>query len=287
MLHQSRFTLLQFHLSLCQQGLLLQPRMLTGASQRLTDQPAHVLESPSNNALVGDPPGWQEETTSGNATGSSGVPAAVPAPAAEVLARLGRLLQDLQDDRHSLFGQTNAVQLVESDDEDDPQRVSEYVVNICDRLEELEAVDAHPSFIGAQPEIDANVRGAALDWLVEVHCKFQLQKETLFLAVSLFDRFLATKTVKRKDLQLIIVSAVFIAAKFEEIDPPDVRDFVLITKQACTKEAIFSMEVNMLTALEFVSAGRQQHITVNAINGQTTQAMNTANCCSTCLNWPL
>jgi len=213
------------------------------------DQAAQV--SPSDDAHVGDLPGWQEEGTTCNASGSLGVPAAVSAYAAEVLARLGRLMQDLQDDRHPLFGQTPAVQAVESDDEDDPQRVSEYIMDICDRLEELETVDACPNFIEAQPEIDANVRGVALDWLVEVQGKFKLRKETLFLAVSIFDRFLTTKTVKRKDLQLIMVSAVFIAAKFEEIDPPDVRDFVFITKQACDKDAILAMEVNMLTALEF------------------------------------
>merc|ERR1740123_1560503 len=62
------------------------------------DQPAHVPVSPSNDALVRDLPGWQEGATAGTASGSLGVPAVVSAPAAEVLARLRRLLQDLQDD---------------------------------------------------------------------------------------------------------------------------------------------------------------------------------------------
>merc|ERR1719197_821438 len=82
--------------------------------------------------------------------------------------------------------------------------------------------------------------------------KYKLKTETLFLAVSILDRFLATRRhVRRKDLQLVSCTAAFIAAKFEEISPPEVRDFVYITDQACRKEAILKMEVTMLTALEF------------------------------------
>jgi hypothetical protein len=90
-----------------------------------------------------------------------------------------------------------------------------------------------------------------VDWLVYVQVTYKLKTETLFLAVSILDRFLATRPIWRKDLKLVACTAAFIAAKFEEIDPPEVRDFAYITDQACRKEAILTTEVTMLTALEF------------------------------------
>eukprot|EP00440_Ansanella_granifera_P073991 gb/GFBE01080291.1/.p1 GENE.gb/GFBE01080291.1/~~gb/GFBE01080291.1/.p1 ORF type:complete len:393 (+),score=77.89 gb/GFBE01080291.1/:1-1179(+) len=139
------------------------------------------------------------------------------------------------------------------DDEADPQQVAEYAGDIFDKLgrDEEDFCLLRPEYMKDQPELCAEERSIAVDWLVEVQVKYKLRTETLFLAVSLIDRFLSMRKVKRDDLQLIVVCASFIAAKFEEIDPPDVRDFVHMTQQACSRQAILSMEVKMLTALEF------------------------------------
>jgi len=102
-----------------------------------------------------------------------------------------------------------------------------------------------------QPDINAKMRAILIDWLVEVHGKYKLKTETLFLAVNLIDRFLEKRSITRKKLQLVGVTGMLIAAKFEEIYPPEVRDFVYITDKAYEKEEILSMEVNMLTVLEF------------------------------------
>lgn len=42
-----------------------------------------------------------------------------------------------------------------------------------------------------------------------------------------------------------------IAAKYEEIYPPQTRDFVYITDKAYTRDEILQMEITMLNALEF------------------------------------
>merc|ERR1712228_1136609 len=65
-------------------------------------------------------------------------------------------------------------------------------------------------------------------------------------------RFLEKRHVARKKLQLVGVTAMLIAAKFEEIYPPEVRDFVYITDNAYTKEDILKMEMTILTVLKFV-----------------------------------
>lgn len=140
-----------------------------------------------------------------------------------------------------------------ADDTDDPQDVCEYAADIYGRLGRDEAFHRrpHPNYMKAQPDLDASARASSVDWLVGVQMKYKLKTETLFLAVSILDRFLATRRVRRRDLQLVACTAAFIAAKFEEIHPPEVRDFVFITNQACRKEAVLAMEVTMLTALEF------------------------------------
>lgn len=153
--------------------------------------------------------------------------------------------------------------MTEAEGEEDLQHIAEYVESIfsnrgCDR-ETCGQFD--PNHMQAQPELDASTRALTVDWFVEVQMKYHLKKETLFLAVSIFDRFLGTRRVRLRDLRLVACTALFIAAKFEELSPPDVRDFVFLMKEAphrpsttgqsCAKEAILGMEVTMLTALEF------------------------------------
>ncbi len=73
------------------------------------------------------------------------------------------------------------------------------------------------------------MRAILIDWLIDVHSKFKLLNETLFLTVNLIDRYLSKCQVSRQNLQLIGVSCMFIATKYEEIYPPDLRDFVYVT----------------------------------------------------------
>lgn len=95
------------------------------------------------------------------------------------------------------------------------------------------------------------MRGILVDWIIEVHLKFKLLPETLFLTVSLIDRYLEKTQIMRTKLQLVAVSAMLIASKYEEIYAPEVRDFVFITDNAYTKEEILAMEMSILTSLQF------------------------------------
>lgn len=79
------------------------------------------------------------------------------------------------------------------------------------------------------------MRAILVDWIIEVHLKFKLLPETLFVTVNLIDRYLSLVSVKRNNLQLVGVTAMFIASKYEEIYAPEVRDFVYITDNAYSK----------------------------------------------------
>jgi len=43
------------------------------------------------------------------------------------------------------------------------------------------------------------MRKVLVDWLVELHMKFKLLPETLFIAVNLIDRFTEKNQIPRKD----------------------------------------------------------------------------------------
>jgi len=97
-----------------------------------------------------------------------------------------------------------------------------------------------------QGDINARMRAILVDWLVEVHLKFKLVPATLHLTVSLIDRYCTANAVQRSKLQLVGVTALLVACKFEEIYPPEVRDCVYITDHAYTREEVLAMEMQML-----------------------------------------
>lgn len=134
----------------------------------------------------------------------------------------------------------------------DPQAVSEYVPEILSHLfNEETAFMARPNYMESQSDINAKMRAILIDWLIEVHMKYKLRQETLFLTTNLIDRYLTLVSVPRRQLQLIGVVALFIASKFEEIHPPRVSDFVYITDNTYTAEDILNTECSMLSALGF------------------------------------
>lgn len=95
------------------------------------------------------------------------------------------------------------------------------------------------------------MRAILVDWITEVHLKFKLLPETLFITINLIDRYLSVVSIKRNNLQLVGVTAMLIASKYEEIYPPEVRDFVYITDNAYSKSEIFAMEESILSAINF------------------------------------
>ena len=85
------------------------------------------------------------------------------------------------------------------------------------------ATSVGPAYMAGQADINDQMRAILVDWLVEVHLKFKLMPETLFLTVNLIDRYLAVVPVTRRSLQLVGVTAMLLASKYEEIWAPEVR----------------------------------------------------------------
>jgi len=141
---------------------------------------------------------------------------------------------------------------LDKEDIDDPLMVSEYVVEIFEYLKELEiATMANPHYMDSQSELEWKMRGILVDWLLEVHTRFRLLPETLFLAVNIIDRFLSAKIVQLDRLQLVGVTAMFIASKYEEVLSPHVQNFRHVADDGFTEEEILSAERFVLAALNY------------------------------------
>ncbi|XP_041916473.1 G2/mitotic-specific cyclin-B1-like [Alosa sapidissima] len=146
---------------------------------------------------------------------------------------------------------------VDAEDYNNPMLCSEYIKEIYKYLQQLESDQAvRPRYLEGQ-EVTENMRAILIDWLVRVHVNFKLLQETMYMTVAIIDRFLQDNPVSRKQLQLVGVTAMFIASKYEEMYPPEITDFVFVADSAYTATQIRWMEMKILRVLDF-SVGRPQ-----------------------------
>ncbi|KAK1322349.1 Cyclin-B2-2 [Acorus calamus] len=137
-------------------------------------------------------------------------------------------------------------------DANNPLAVIDYVEDIYKFYREAEADSCVcPNYMSIQHDINEKMRAILIDWLIEVHYKFELMEETLFLTVNLIDRFLARQPVVRKKLQLVGVTAMLLACKYEEVSVPVVDDLILISDRAYTRQEVLGMEKLMVNTLQF------------------------------------
>ena len=102
-----------------------------------------------------------------------------------------------------------------------------------------------------QNEINEQMRGVLIDWLIDVHHKFKFRDETLFMTILIIDRYCTIRQISRDKLQLLGVTSIMIACKHEEIDLPKIDDFIYITDNAYTKQELIKLENDILIALNF------------------------------------
>lgn len=119
---------------------------------------------------------------------------------------------------------------------------------------EVAGMSHHDYLAQRQRDVTARMRTILVDWLVDVHTQFRLSQNALYLAVNTFDRFLSTEdtVVARSQLQLVGVTCMWIAAKYEEIYPPCLEDFVYISDCTYTREELLRMEALICNKLNFV-----------------------------------
>ena len=107
------------------------------------------------------------------------------------------------------------------------------------------------TYLNRQTEINEKMRSILVDWLIDVHFKFGFTDETLFMTISIIDRYLSISQITRTNFQLLGITALMIACKHEEIDLPKIDDFIYITDNAYVKSEVVKMEEDVLSKLNF------------------------------------
>ncbi|KAH7033213.1 cyclin-like protein [Microdochium trichocladiopsis] len=142
----------------------------------------------------------------------------------------------------------------EEEDEEcwDVSMVAEYGDDIFAYCRELELqMLPNANYMDTQTEIQWSMRSVLMDWVIQVHTRFGLLPETLFLTVNYIDRFLTAKIVSLGKLQLVGATALFLAAKYEEINCPSVQEIAYMVDHGYTVEEILKAERFMLSMLNF------------------------------------
>ncbi|KAJ1917544.1 G2/mitotic-specific cyclin [Coemansia sp. S17] len=110
---------------------------------------------------------------------------------------------------------------IDAEDSDDPQMVSEYISDIIEYLRKRELVTMpNPAYMTMQKKLTWDMRR-------------ELRK------------------IRARRLQLIGVTAVMVACKYEESVTSHLSDFIYLAGNSCTAQEILTTEVAILTALDF------------------------------------
>lgn len=141
---------------------------------------------------------------------------------------------------------------LDADDWDDPLMVSEYVKDVVIYWKEIEqATLPNRNYMNHQSEINWEHRGILVDWILQVHNRFNLLSESLFLTVNLIDRFLSLRPISLNKLQLVGLACFFIATKFEETCAPSVTEIVFLSDNQYTVAEVLKAEMYILKIVEW------------------------------------
>uniref|UniRef100_H0WM48 Cyclin B3 n=1 Tax=Otolemur garnettii TaxID=30611 RepID=H0WM48_OTOGA len=126
-----------------------------------------------------------------------------------------------------------------------------YDKDIFSYMKEREENFILKKYMDRQTEINSAMRATLIDWLVEVQMSFEMNHETLYLAVKLVDHYLMEVDCKKDNLQLLGSTAFLIAAKFQETYLPCMDDFLYICDDMYKRDEMLAMEKSILKTLKF------------------------------------
>lgn len=107
----------------------------------------------------------------------------------ERLAEVRQIVEDRKKERMKFL--IRNLEVCDLSDLRNPQMVTEYANDILKQLHIEEKRHLYPDdFLKNQPEINEKMRAYLIDWLSELHLKFKLLPETLYVCVGLIDKYL-------------------------------------------------------------------------------------------------
>ncbi|KAA6376725.1 MAG: putative cyclin B, partial [Streblomastix strix] len=150
------------------------------------------------------------------------------------------------------------VEDIDKEDRDNQFTCSQYSNDVYQYLRDLQVqLQPNPNYMQQQIHISSKLRAYCVDWVVDLHrtlsqtYQTSLQADTLFLSISLFDRFLSRKVVSQEKLYLVALGCFFVASKFEETYYPSVDQLLKFAPDVGKKEDLLKMERIILSELRY------------------------------------
>ncbi|KAJ2454073.1 B-type cyclin [Coemansia sp. RSA 2336] len=135
---------------------------------------------------------------------------------------------------------------------EDMTLVPEFSDDIFGYMRELEVrLMPDAKYMERQPELTWPTRGILVEWLVQVHTRFNLLPETLFLCINFVDRFLSIKPIAINKIQLVGAVALLLASKYEEMHVPSIKDIEYMVENNFSEDEILRAERYILRMLNF------------------------------------
>jgi Cyclin, N-terminal domain len=99
--------------------------------------------------------------------------------------------------------------------------------------------------------VTSDMRQILIDWIVDVHQSFELKEQTLHLALAYLNQYSALVEISKHDYQLVGITCLWIASKYEEIYPPRMQNYIQVTDSSYSAHELKAMEGKILLALNF------------------------------------
>lgn len=138
--------------------------------------------------------------------------------------------------------------------QDNISYVGEYLEEIYMNLlleENQSTIKPKYGYMANQPEINEIMRAILIDWIIDVHLRFNLRQDTLFMTIWLIDTYLSFAFIQRDKLQLLGITCLLISGKSHEIYYPQHNKLLEMTDNAYIKEEMLTMENEILKKLNF------------------------------------
>lgn len=134
----------------------------------------------------------------------------------------------------------------------DIANVSEFAFDIFRYYKSREKKFHVGDYLPRHPHLTKQMRAVVADWMVEIQETFELNHETLYMAVKVLDIYLSrSKGVEKNDLQVLASASFFISCKFEERSPPLIDDFMYVCDEQFDREQMIQTEMKVLDTIGY------------------------------------
>lgn len=135
---------------------------------------------------------------------------------------------------------------------DDPQSAYDFDLEVYNFMLNAENDNIpSPDLFDRQTNITPRMRTTVIDWLVDIHKKYGLRTDTLYIAINLMDLYLNRKDVDKTKYQRLACAALLVAAKSEEQCPPSVQKLVYVSDKSFTVTSLNRMEAALFATMNY------------------------------------